>query len=47
MFDFKNMKSGLVYILLKKSKRESKKGDKMFPKWCGPYKIVEISFSIT
>ena len=29
-------------VLLRNSKRESKKGDKMQPKWRGPYIIVDI-----
>lgn len=28
------------FVLLRNSKRDTKKGDKMHPKWMGPYAIV-------
>lgn len=30
------------HVLLRNSKRDSKKGDKMVPKWSGPYEIIEL-----
>ena len=29
-------------MLVKNSRKESKKGDKLMPRWLGPYKIHEV-----